>query len=131
MKKLPKRIIIDFIPHNRQRYNTAGDYYIKKGILYFKISKMKPDYMLLLMVHELVEQYLTARKGITNRQIDQWDMKHDDTIDPGLLKDCPYYSEHLFCLGLEKLICQKIGINWKTYDNSFDKLVYNPKRGKK
>ncbi len=53
MKHLPD-IFYKTILHNCQRYCTVGDYYNKKSGVQFRVSATKPEYELLVLIHELV-----------------------------------------------------------------------------
>jgi len=126
-KHLPK-IVIYPIKHSQQRYDTAGDYFKDfggKNLWWFHISKMEnPDYEFLVLIHELIEWYLTQKRGIKEKDITLFDLKNVDSEDPGSLKDAPYHREHMFSMKIEKLLAKELGVEWKTYDKSFDKLVY-------
>jgi hypothetical protein len=123
MKHLP---IIEShtIPHKSQRYDTAGDYWKSKG-MQFRISRMNPDYEFMVLIHELTEWYLTQKRGITIKEIDKFDMGiGKDLDDPGSDKRAPYYKEHKFATKIEKQLCKELGSDWKTYDQSFNKLKW-------
>lgn len=77
-------ILIRFIPHKEQAYDTVGDYgeslTLLKGekrrrrFTWFAISKMKDwRYELLVVVHELVEWGLVKHAGIKISDIDAFD----------------------------------------------------------
>ena len=125
MKHLPN-IKYKTIPHKKQRYDTAGDYWItKKGNWEIRISEMKADYEFMVLIHELVEFYLTQKKGITEPDIMYFDThegKYSD--DPGMMKSAPYHKEHMFATKIEKMICKQMGLDWEKYDKQFSKLKY-------
>jgi len=113
------------IKHQNQRYNTPGDYWKNKKKWEIRISKMKnPDYEFLVMVHELVELYLTQKRGISEEEITKFDLNNPDSDDPGSLSEAPYHREHMFSMEVEKLIGKELELNWKGYMNSFNELVY-------
>jgi hypothetical protein len=125
MRHLPK-IYCEVIPHKKQRYDTAGDYFF--GSWYnrwnFLISEMKnTDYEFLVLVHEIIEWHLTQKRGIKEEDITNFDIesKHPD---PGTLKNAPYHKEHMFATKIEKQLAKELKINWNKYDKSFDKLKY-------
>jgi hypothetical protein len=116
---------IKIIEHQDQRYETAGDYWADKNKWEIRISRMKnPDYEFLLMIHELVELYLTQKRGIKEEDITKFDLEHLDSEDPGSIPGAPYHKEHMFSMEVEKLIIKELGLDWKDYMDSFDKLVY-------
>lgn len=128
-KHLPD-ILLQIVNHKSQRYETAGDYYMcncgcKNWTI--KVSKMNADYEFMVMVHELVELYLTQRNGISEKLITKFDTelveeKYKD--DPGTSPKAPYFKEHRFATKIEKLICKELGIDWETYDKNFENLKY-------
>ena len=124
MKHLPK-IEVEFINHSQQRYDTAGDYYKdgKKQIL--KISKMKNlDYEFSVMIHELIEWYLTEKRGIKEKDIMKFDLEHINSDDPGCILSAPYHKEHMFSMMIEKLLMKELDVDWDEYDKSFEDLKY-------
>lgn len=127
MKHIPK-INIEIIPHNKQRYNTAGDYFLdNRGIWQFRISEMKNIYYeMFVLIHELWEWLrVVIVKGIPEPIIAQFDKDHIEHPDPGTLKNAPYHKEHMESTSIEKFLIKKVKLNWKTYDKSFDKLKYD------
>ena len=125
MKHLP---IIEsmIIPHKSQRYDTAGDYWItKRGNWQIRISEMKPDYEFMVLIHELIEFYLTQKRGISEESITYFDTGEGaESDDPGTMKNAPYHKEHMFSTKIEKLLCKELNIDWEKYDKSFSKLKY-------
>lgn len=116
------KIVIDVIPHKKQRYNTSGDYFFKKGEWHIRISKMGSDHEFLVLMHELIELYLTHRKGVTIEEIDKFDMDFEksrrvgDESEPGDDVRAPYYSEHQFAKSIERQLAKKLDVNWDKYD---------------
>lgn len=123
VKHLP-RIVIDTIPHKRQRYDTAGDYYesLKDNWL-FRISEMDADAEFLVLVHELIEWHLTQRAGIAEEEITRFDIEsgHDD---PGSLPEAPYRAQHMEAERIEKIVAGMLGKSWKKYTKQLDSLEY-------
>lgn len=123
-----QRIIIDFIPHKKQRYDTVGDYFSKKGQMHFRISKMNHDHEFLVMMHELTEWYLINKKGIPIKEIDEFDISYEnkrkegDESEPGNDPNAPYYQEHQFATKIEKELATKLGVNWDKYEEHINKL---------
>lgn len=124
---LPK-IIIDVVPHKKQRYDTCGDYYKKGGALQIRVSKMVADHEFLVMMHELIEWYLTNKRGITIESIDKFDVEYEkrrkdgDTSEPGDDEQAPYYKEHQFATNIEKQLAEELGVNWDKYDEHVNTL---------
>jgi hypothetical protein len=117
-KHLPE-INFKVIPHNKQRYDTVGDYW-KEGGEQVRVSKWKIDYEFLIMMHELTEWYLTQKRGIKEKDIykfDVWFNKEDLVGEPGDHKNAPYRKEHHFATKVEKMLAKELGIDWKKYNS--------------
>lgn len=140
MKHIPK-IEIQSIPHKRQRYETAGDYYFAsessrgaEETLYFRVSNMNAIYEFLVIVHEFIEWFLTNQKGIKIKAIDTFDMAYENArkagiqapcgckptsdSEPGFDKHAPYYSAHKFATRIEKMLAISLGVDWEKYDKA-------------
>lgn len=125
MQHIPK-IVIDVVPHRKQRYPTVGDYYKKNGELHIRISKMNAKHEFLVLIHELIEWFLIDQKGISIKSIDDFDILYEETktdnSEPGNDPNAPYYDEHQFATLIEKLLAEKLGVNWSKYDEAVNKL---------
>ena len=125
MSHLPK-IIVDVVPHKKQRYNTCGDYFKKGGDLHVRLSKMNSNHEFLVLIHELIEWYLIDQKGISIKEIDEFDILYEqtktDSSEPGDDKNAPYYDEHQFATVIEKLLADKLGVNWRKYSENVNSL---------
>lgn len=123
-------IHIKTIPHNRQRYETVGDYYFdKKGVLQIRISDMNCQiYEQMVALHELSEVMMVLHKGIKMSDIDKFDKafeakrKEGNTDEPGDDPKAPYRNEHLIATAIEKTICGFLNISWKHYDDTVNSL---------
>jgi hypothetical protein len=134
MNKIPRRIVINFIPHNNQRYNTIGDYYESGqiGEVHINISEMKDKrYEFLVAIHELVEMCLCDVSGIKNDVIDNYDKKAEQQgiLDPGMEAESPYHHEHVAATGVEMLLANEMNVNWANYEDHLEKVQdsYNHK----
>ena len=127
MQRLPK-IIISTIPHKKQRYPTAGDYFKKKGELHITVSKMIPKHEFLVAIHEMIEWFLIEHRGITIDEIDRFDIEYEnnrlkgDLSEPGDDPHAPYFKEHQFATHIEKQIARELGVNWEKYDREANSL---------
>ena len=123
-------IKIESIDHGDQRYDTVGDYYKEKslGFWRFYLSRTNSDFEFLVLIHELIEWYLTQKRGITEARITKFDKafekkrKPGNFSEPGFAKDCPYKKEHAFATRIEKLVGKELGINWDKYDSLINEL---------
>lgn len=121
-------IEIKTIPHDKQRYNTIGDYFQDRGTgtQRFRVSEIgNKDYEFLVALHELIEQHLTEKRGITEESITFFDEKyeserkqglHGPYEEPGFDPNSPYIKEHTFATKIEKLMAEELGIKWEEYE---------------
>lgn len=105
------------------RYETSGDYYTdRRGRLVFEMVDLgRQDYIIPLLVHELIEEVVCAVRGKTHAQIDAWDFAFKGNGEPGEAKGCPYYREHRFATKLENMLIKELGLNWKDYDRALQR----------
>lgn len=127
------KISIESIEHSKQRYPTAGDWFFdKKGNLHIKVSRLGDWRMeALVAVHELVEALLCNNRGITQEQVDRFDMQFEDERvcgihaledEPGDDKNSPYRDEHCIATAVERLLCAELGLAWNDYDAKIQAL---------
>lgn len=135
MKHL-REISVKVIPHSKQRYNTVGDYF--KEMIYgimpdklpnspnwictervmreqVRISSSNADYEFLIAMHELIEWYLTEKRGISEKSITAFDKKFKG-VEPGKDKKAPYHKEHMFAEKIERMLAKELKVNWEKYD---------------
>lgn len=118
------RTTVEVIPHRAQRYETVGDYLTDAyGCTHFKISRLgDTDYEFLVSIHEQIESYLANKHGISEQDIDAFDMEYErqrepgDQSEPGDDPRCPVYREHQFATQIEKLLAAELGVDWDDYD---------------
>lgn len=90
---------------DEQRYHTAGDYYAIPGGWQFAISRQKSiDDEFSILIHEMVEWYLTQRNGTREEDITAFDVAHESSPDPGSEPDAPYRNEHRAAMEVEKVL---------------------------
>lgn len=126
-------IHIKTIAHEKQRYETVGDYwYDDEGILQVRISDMGDKfYETMVAIHEIIEEALTLRRGLTEPEIKVFDeafekartlgLKRDDE-EPGFSNDAPYLIEHTFATSVEMGMCAMAKISWNDYDHTVNSL---------
>lgn len=116
-------ILITTIPHKHQRYDTAGDYQDFGYRWLLTVSKL-PDWRMeaALVIHELVEMFLTKHRGITWEEVDRFDIEHPELDDPGADPRAPYHLEHLASEQLEKQMCLLLGLDWDQHQAILDAL---------
>ena len=133
-------IKIKTIPHEEQRYETVGDWVLKDGRLdKILVSDMgNEDYEFLVGIHEAIEAYLCTKRGITEQEINNFDIDYEDareskgkascgcrpteTSEPGHDTHAPYRNEHCFAEKIERMIAKKLKVNWQKYDEKVNSL---------
>lgn len=128
MKHAPK-IVIEFIPHNKQRYETVGDWYYRNRELHIRVSMMSDwRYEILVAIHELAEVMLCKHRGIPAAAVDAFDMafekarKPGNEDEPGDDPKAPYRKEHFFATNIERALALELGVDWATYDAEINAL---------
>lgn len=126
----PRSITIKTIQHKHQRYPTCGDYWIDlEGNRQIRVSNMNNEkYELLVALHELVEWFLTEKKGISEFEIAKFDRsfeknrKRGNVDEPGDDENSPYRQQHLAAEGIEKIVASMLDVHWKTYEEAVNRL---------
>lgn len=108
------RIIIEAIPHEQQRYDTAGDWYFTpEGELIIRVSadsaNVLEDQNFLYAMHELVEVALCQKEGVTQEQVDQFDFAFEGESEPGDDPASPYRTQHRRAMLIEHLMASFMG----------------------
>lgn len=124
------QITIQIIPHEAQRYKTPGDWtFDEKGDLTIKISKLSDErFEALIAVHELIEVLLCKQAGITQAEVDAYDMdfeenrKEGDLSEPGDKPSAPYFKQHGIASGVERMLAAELGVDWEKYASEVEKL---------
>lgn len=115
---------------------SLGDYwYDDKGALQIRVAETgnvnAVDYETLIAIHEMTEEWLTKRKGLTEPEIQafdaEWDAeqregKHPDDAEPGFDIRAPYLNEHTLADAIERLLCAYTGISINDYEAALENL---------
>ena len=118
------RYLIETRKKELMNYATAGDYYIIGNKLFVDIcEQVDEDYEFLIMIHELIEEYLTRKRGILEPDITKFDKQFEEERESGLWNDeepgmdprAPYRKEHIFAENIERLLAQELGVDWVEY----------------
>lgn len=126
-------IHIKTIPHPEQRYPILGDYWRdKQGKQQLRVSDLgNDDYAFMIAVHELVEWYLTEKRGIKEEDIKAYDEMFEeerlkgiqtDEADPGMDPRAPYRKEHAFATEIEKQLATELGVDWEKYSEKINTI---------
>ncbi len=131
MAKTKYKLIIQ--PPGKMRYPTIGDYYkIKDGWIIAAVDLKNPDYNFLTLIHELIELYLTQRRGIPEpavKKFDEWVIKEKTagrikkTAASGRHPKAPYRREHIFAEKIEKMVAKELGVDRKKQEKAEDKAA--------
>ena len=121
-------IIMKTIPHHWQYYPTCGNYFFTgKGDIIIFVSEMADiRFNFLVLMHEAVEAFLIKEKGISIKEIDDFDILYEktkqDDSEPGDDPNAPYFEEHQCATEVEKLLAKKLGVKWEEYDKHVKSL---------
>lgn len=124
-----KKVTIEVVAHENQRYPTAGDWVMDGEDLMIFVSETGNDnYNYLLMVHELVEALLCERDDIEQSLVDKFDRNYEkkrkkgDLSEPGDNPNAPYYEQHQVATLAEKIVALQMLIDWPSYEDKINKL---------
>ena len=120
------KITIETIPHDQQRYPTVGDWLFEKnGDLVIRVSDLGDwRYNALVGLHELVEVLKCKNDGVTQEEVDRFDMAYEkirpegDDSEPGDSPISPYRKQHCLATGIERIMAAELGVDWKIYDDA-------------
>ena len=118
------RIEVQTVPHRCQPYNTVGYWCGCDEIRYLMISDLRnPDYEFLLFVHEVIEQALCIKRGISGDVVTKFDKEFTGDGEPGDDTAAPYHKEHVYATAVEYSLCKELGLDPKKYDEFLDNYV--------
>jgi hypothetical protein len=121
-----KKIHMLVIPHEKQRYETVGDYFFDTDdVLQIRTSKLPNNRMeLLVLLHEIIEVLLTEYRGIKEQDIYDFDVdfeskRPEGNIDePGDDSKAPYKKEHCIATSVERMMASLLEVDWNDYDKA-------------
>lgn len=124
------RIIIDIISHDKQRYETVGDYFVDpNGDLHIYVSDFKDvRFSYLIGIHELIESLNTEYNGVMEEKITEFDEEFEskrvegNVDEPGDDPLAPYEKEHCIATSVERLMAAELEVKWKEYEEACNKL---------
>jgi hypothetical protein len=126
-------VLIKFVPPSEARYRTIGDWFFTfPGDLTIQIADTGNwIYNLLVAIHELIEVFLCQIAGVTEKQVDRFDLAHQADEDPGSHPKAPYHDQHMIAMGVEMILSAKAGVKWRKYEDALDRVYFKiPKRKK-
>ena len=120
-------INIKTIPHDQQRYDTVGDYWMDhvSGELQIRVSDMSNwRYEALVAFHELAEYLQITHQEISIESIDAFDIQYEESRRPGDFSEpgdnpqAPYFKAHTVATDLEATLAMRLGVDWGDYDKA-------------
>jgi len=122
-------ITIRVIDHKDQRYETCGDWQFTDYGLLITVSKMG-DFRkeMCVAVHELCEVLMCMHKGISQHDVDKFDMAYEenrregDDSEPGDSPLAPYNRQHIVATVIERILAHELDIDWVEYEETINKL---------
>jgi len=128
-------ITIKVIPEQLQRkeVNGADWYFDKDGNLEVRVSHMSDwRYETLLAIHETVEAIMCKHNGISQLEVDAFDLEYDKThtfdVNAGDEIDAPYRHEHCLATAIERILCAELDVVWKLYDDELAQSYPGPSK---
>lgn len=131
-----KRVVIEAVPHNDQRYNTIGDWFFEQSNAVYDTEKLvirvsdtgNWKWNMTIALHEFVEAVLCTCDGVTQEQVDEFDTKwqpHDEVEEPGEDPKAPYHLYHTIAVDLETSFWLSMNHedDWDSYENKLDELM--------
>ena len=90
------QISIKTITQSEQRYDTTDDWQIaENGDITMYVSEGTQIEVQREIIHGLTECFLCIKHGITQKEVDDYDMSHLESDNPGENEDAPYHKEHI------------------------------------
>lgn len=122
-------IVIKSIPHKSHRYSSCGDWFEQGGTLFILVSdEMPEESKQLVALHEFSEWMMCKANGVTQKQVDDFDMgyeeyrKEGDDSEPGDHKDAPYHDQHRMATAIELVASNQMKVDWLQHEAAINKL---------
>ena len=120
-------IQMNVIPHQQQRYDTAGDWRldVEKDTLVINISFLGDWKMeACLGIHELIEAIRCMADRVDQNLVDQWDLNFKGKGEPGDDPAAPYHRQHVQASIVERTLARQLGVDWQRYEQKLEELKY-------
>lgn len=123
-----KSVHISTIKHKNQRYPTAGDWLYDQNEMKLTIYISDTGNwreVISVAIHELTEAVLCLDRGVSQKQVDEFDLQFEEEGrdgDPGDSPDAPYYDEHKVATLIEKMLAKNLRLKWKSYEKHLEDL---------
>lgn len=132
---------VRIIPHEQQRYETCGDWWLDdSGVWQVRISELgDPSQENLIALHEIVEILISLAKLPFDAKpeemvavADEFDKRYeaarhpaDDTSEPGYVPSAPYYRPHMIASAIEHLVAMELNVDYNLYGDAVASLSQN------
>ena len=118
------KITIETIPHDKQRYDTCGDWrWVAPFHLCITVSEIGDWKMETCVgVHEVCEALICSALEISQNAVDEFDMAFTGDGEPGNAPGCPYRLPHRIATTIEFALAMAIGLNWNEYEKRLNAL---------
>ena len=117
------KILIETVPHMSQRYNTIGDWQWEGDTLHIKVSDMG-DWRkeILVGLHEMIETLLCKKDGVTEEQVDEFDLAHPELHEPGESCLAPYHVQHMAAIDIEIRMARLLDVDLNKYEEQMEHM---------
>lgn len=126
---IPSNVDIKAIPHHQHRYPTCGDWWFDGESLQIRVSQeLPPESQHLVSLHEYAEAIMCTANGVTQKQVDDFDMnfeanrKPDDESEPGDQLTAPYNRQHRLATAIETVLAAQMGVGWLEHEKAIGEL---------
>lgn len=126
--RFPFTTFINSIPHSDHRYSTVGDWQFREA----QPSCVRIDIQVsatadwrhaaLIAVHELIEAILCRARGISQDEVDSFDLAHSELSDPGASENAPYHDQHMVADFIERYLATELNVSWRDYTVALESL---------
>jgi hypothetical protein len=143
------RVVIELIDHQDQRYETAGDWYRSprsvmndlydkmrenECTLVVRASRLRDDrgnfFALAVAYHELGEALACIANGVTEKEVDEFDVDFVGKGEPGDDPRSPYTRFHGYATACERILIGAMDLSWGVYERAINALPVWRKRKK-
>lgn len=121
------RIILETIPHSKQRLGVMGDWFFKpNGDLVVRVSDLGDwRYNFLALRHEMDEAMLCKHNEITTEMVDEDQKNADSSDDPDSFSGYPgarLQNQHNDALAAEWVMARLLDVRWTEYGEAAEKV---------
>ena len=122
------KLTIEIVEPGTHRPGITGcDWTVAGEDITVKVSRMSdPRRAMGLAMHEAFEAAMCYFDGVTQQQVDEFDIPYAKThavdLEAGDEPDSPYAVQHCFATAVERIWIAHYGISFKEYDDEVSKL---------